>query len=261
MARKKNLSVALSLLLALSACATHKIAPPSERPAAAREFDRYLSEGILLLQRGDYEGAVRKFSAAQPLNPKSARVHNLVGIAYFRQQDFSSAEAQFLKAISVDPVYADAYNNLGGAYFAGRQFAMAERMYKKAMTLSPGSVSPYYCLGTLLLIQGRGDEGARYLARGIELDPQFLDTHSALAVDVPSPGADWSETYFIYAKLYARTGQLKQAFEFLKKAQKAGFHDWKRIMEDHDFENLRSDPRIREFIQQNAPLSPQGAGP
>jgi Flp pilus assembly protein TadD len=258
---KKNLPILLSLLLVLSACAAKKIAPRAERPAGLKEFDRVLNEGLLLSQRGDYEGAIRQFNAAQSLNPKSARAHNLSGIAYFRQQNYSSAEAQFLKAVSLDPSSADAYNNLGSAYFAERQFANAERMYKKAMSLSPNSVSPYYSLGTLLLIQGRADEGTRYLAKGINLDPQFLVTHSALAVDVPSPGADWSETYLVYAKLYARTGHLEQAFEFLRKAQKAGFHDWKRIMEDRDFENLRLDPRIKEFIHPSAPLDKEGTRP
>jgi tetratricopeptide (TPR) repeat protein len=112
-------------------------------------------------------------------------------------------------------------------------------------------VSPHYSLGTLLLIQGRSDEGTRYLARGIELDPQFLATRGSLVVDVPAPGADWGDTYFVYARLYARAGKADQAFEFLRKAQKAGFRDWKRIMEEKDFESLRRDSRIKEFVHQD----------
>jgi Flp pilus assembly protein TadD len=256
---KRILIIGLSLLLALSACAARKIAPASERPGAVGGFDRYLNEGILLMDRGDYEGAIRQFNEAQALNPKSARAHNLSGIAYFRQQNYASAEAQFLRATDLDPSNADAYNNLGSVYFAERQLVNAEKMYRKAMDLSPNAVSPYYSLGTLLLIQGRADEGTRYLEKGIQLDPQFLATHGALAVDVPSPGAEWSETYFVYAKLYARNGQLEQAFEFLRKAQKAGFHDWKRLMEDQDFENLRRDLRIKEFIRENQPSGTEGS--
>ena len=135
----------------------------------------------------------------------------------------------------------------------------AERMYRKAIDLSPDSVSPYYSLGTLLLIRGRAEEGTRYLGKGIQLDPQFLATHRALAVDVPTPGSEWSETYFVYAKLYARNGQLQQAFEFLRKAQKAGFHEWKRIMEDRDFESLRGDPRLQEFVHESAPRGAEGS--
>jgi Flp pilus assembly protein TadD len=258
---KRILPVLLSLPLALSACAARKIAPSSERAPGRSEFDRCLNEGLQLMNRGDVEGAVRQFMAAQSLNPKSARAHNLCGIAYFRQQNYALAEAQFLRAAGLDPANADACNNLGSVYFAEHHFVNAEKMYKRALDLSPNSVSPYYSLGTLLLIEGRADEGTRYLEKGIQLDPQFLVTHSALAVDVPTPGAEWSETYFIYAKLYARSGQSKQALEFLRKAQKAGFHDWKRIMEDQDFENLRRDPQIKEFIRETTPLGTERPRP
>jgi Flp pilus assembly protein TadD len=256
---KRILVIVLSFLLALSACATRKIAPASVHPGEVRGFDRYLNEGIRLMGRGDYEGAIREFGQAQSLNPKSARAHNLCGIAYFREQNYASAEAQFLRATDLDASNVDALNNLGSVYFAERQFLNAERMYRKAMDLSPTSVSPYYSLGTLLLIQGRAEEGTRYLEKGIRLDPQFLDTHGALAIDVPTPGAEWSETYFVYAKLYARSGQPKQAFDYLRKAQKAGFHDWKRLMDDKDFENLRRDPQIKEFIRQDQTPGTEGS--
>jgi tetratricopeptide (TPR) repeat protein len=249
MFKKKFILLWLGLSFVLSACLSPKAPPAGQPELAAKDFNFFLRHGSLCLTRGDYAAAAEQFGQAILLNPQSARAYNLQGIAYFELKDYALAAAQFQSAISLDASYADAYNNLGSVYFALRQFGPAEKMYKTALSLSPNSVSTHYSLGTILLIQGKVEEGTRYLSRGIELDPGFLETHSALLVDVPTPGANWSEAYFTYAKLYAQVGNVDKAYDYLRKAQKAGFRDWHRIVDEREFEGIRQDPRIKDFIR------------
>lgn len=248
MLNKKVLAFSLGLCLLLSSCALKK-SPPPEPGLEGKDFDFYLRQGISSLSRSDYESALEQFNKAIALNPNSARAHNLRGVAFFQLKNFKDAEEQFQNAVALDASYAEAYNNLGSIFFAKRQFDKAIDMFKKALSLSPDSVSALYSLGTLLLLQGKSEEGMSYLARGIELDPEFLETHKTLVLDVPSSGSEFSEIYFTYAKIYAARGNVDKTVEFLKKAQKAGFSNWQRIMEEKEFEAVREDPKVKEFIR------------
>ncbi len=57
-----------------------------------------------------------------------------------------------------------------------------------------------------------------------------------------------SETFFVYAKFYVSMGNIEKTLEYLEKAKEAGFDDWQRIEEENEFETVRKDPRIREFL-------------
>jgi tetratricopeptide (TPR) repeat protein len=244
---KKILVLALGFCIMLSSCALKKT-PSREVKLEGKDFNFYLNEGLSSLNRSDYENALEQFNMAIALNPNSARAHNLQGVAFFRLNNFKDAEEQFQKAVALNASYAEAYNNLGSLYFAKRQFEKAKDMFKKTLSLSPDSVSALYSLGTLLMFLGQVEEGISYLSRGIELDPDFLETHKTLVVDIPSAGSTMSEIYFTFAKVYAAKGDVDKTVEFLKKAQKAGFRNWQRIMEEKDFEVVREDPKVKEFI-------------
>ena len=248
MSPKKIVIVLLGWCLILSSCAL-KEPLPAKPEAEAKNYSFYFRQGVTFLNRGDYADAIGEFSKAIALNPNSARAYNLRGVAFFQLKNYKDAEEHFQKAISLDGSYVEAHNNLGSLYFAKRQFDKAKDMFLKTLSLSPDSISALYSLGTLLLLQGKDEEGMSYLSRGIELDPEFLETHKALVLGLSTPGSEMAAVYFAYAKVYAARGNISKTVEFLKKAQKAGFIDWKRIMEEKEFEAVRGDPKLKEFIR------------
>jgi Tfp pilus assembly protein PilF len=248
MSNKTALIVCLGICLLLSSCALKKSPSPPPGPEG-QEFNFYFRQGIASMNQGDYEAALERFGEALALNPDSARAHNLRGVAFFRLRDFANAEEEFRKAVALDTSYAGAYNNLGSVLFARRQFDRAADMFKKALSLSPDSVSALYSLGTLLLLQGKSEEGMSYLTRAIERDPDFLEKHPAVVVNLPSSGAEMPEVYFTYAEVYAARGDAGKTAEYLEKARRAGFHDWERIAKEKQFDTVRDDPRIKEFIR------------
>jgi hypothetical protein len=55
--------------------------------------------------------------------------------------------------------------------------------------------------------------------------------------------------YFV-AATYARAGKQEQALTYLRKAMDEGFKDRKRLVEDKDFEALRTTPEFQHLLDQ-----------
>lgn len=220
---------------------------PNTETAAA--FNAHLRQGAEYLSQSAYAKALEEFGKALALNPSSARAHNLTGLAYLWQKDYQLAEDHFLKAIALNPSFASAYNNLGGVYAMKNQWDSAEKMLEKAISLSPDMVSAYFSLGAVLFNLGEEEEGTACFAKGIALDPDYLEKRSTSVVGLSMSGASLSEMCFAFAKLFASYGNTERTVEFLTKAKQAGFHDWQRIVQEREFEKIRDDPKVRQFLK------------
>jgi len=229
--------------LFLLACATERAPVPTTKQAIS--FDDCMRQGVSLLSRGESEGAIEQFSKATALNDRAQKAYNLLGMAYFQKKDYTLAEHNFEHALALDPSFASAYTNLGGVYFVRQDYAKAKDALAKALALNPGLVAANYSMGSVLIAMGDVEGGTSYLSRGIALDPNYFDTHSALVTNVPLASFGQRGIYFIYAKLFAATGDVEKTVEYLTKAKQAGFRDWHRIAEEKEFEKVRDDPRIK----------------
>lgn len=252
--RKMQAYFLTAVLLSASACAGRATAPSTAAAPAAKSFNAYLSQGIADMERGDYRQATDNLRTAVKMAPDSSKAHNYLGLCYFRQRGYDPAKEEFQRAAALDPSNATAYNNLAGVLSIKQDFAGAENMYRKALGLAPDLVSANYSLGVLLANLGKTEEGIGYLSRGIALDPQYLETHMDMVTMSSSVAFDMKETYFTYAKAYASAGEVDKAVEYLAKAREAGFFDWPRILKEREFEKVRADPRIKEFLK--APAGP-----
>jgi tetratricopeptide (TPR) repeat protein len=222
-----------------------------KRPAAetTADFNAHYRRGAYYLHQGSYKEALEELDRAIALNPSSAAAHNLSGMAHFQQKDYDAAEGQFRKAVELNPSLAVAYNNLGGVYAIKHQWNAAKENLKKAISLSPDMASAYFSLGTVQFNLGEAEEATACFAKGIALDPECLAKHSASLVGLSMSDASLAELSFTFARLFASSGDLERTVEFLTKAKQAGFHDWRRIAQDRDFEKIRNDPRIQEFLK------------
>ncbi len=254
--KKGVISIAAIFIIIISACTTSKAPPSPEIMPEERDFNFYLRQGAMSLDSSDYEKAIEQFRKAIALRPDSSKTYNLLGIAYFDQKNYKLAKKQFERAVVINSSYAEAYNNLGSVYFMTGQFKEAEKMLTKALSMSSNLVSANYNLGALLLAQGKIEEGTPYLSKGIALDPDYVEKHKAFATNISSPFFNTSEMFFIYAKLYASIGNIEKTVEYLKEAEGAGFNDWHRIMKEKDFEKVREDPRIKDFLKRKIQRTP-----
>ena len=246
---RKSACFFLSVLLMAAACASRGLPSPTTGASTDRTFDASLRQGLSYMARGEYRRAAEELRSAVEAKPDSPKAHNYLGLSYFQLKDYDQAKEQFEKAAALDPSFATAYNNLAGVCSIKRQFVQAEELYKKALGLAPDLVSANYSLGILFTNLGRTDEGIRFLSRGIALDPEYLEKHKDMVTTFTSLSFDMRETFFTYAKAYASAGDIDKTVVYLDKAREAGFTDWPRILTENEFEKVRDDPRVRNFLK------------
>jgi Flp pilus assembly protein TadD len=244
----KKTCVLLLSLLVLAACRSG--GPVLGKPE--RDSSRFyinLGKGVAALERNEYATAVQFLRLAVAERPGSAKALNLRGIAYLMSGKVHEARVDFEKVITLDPAYGPAYQNLGCTLVKEMKLDEAEAILRRALDRFPASASAYFTLGSILISLNRADEALAVMRRGLELDPAFFSTEKKFMAESDLLGTDRPELLFSYARLFAAAGDVGKAVENLRLAKKAGFKDWQRIRTLSDFDPVRADPALEEFLK------------
>jgi Flp pilus assembly protein TadD len=129
-------------------------------PCLAQDAQQYYQQGLQAYQDGKWELATEHWKAAASLDPKSAKIHKALGLAYHwlgtgdkdkqrGQGTCQLAVEEFKKAVSLDPQYAKAYSDMGGAYECVGDRDKAIQSYEKAIALDPKLKNTYYYLALI----------------------------------------------------------------------------------------------------------------
>jgi Flp pilus assembly protein TadD len=128
-------------------------------PCPAQDAQTYYQQGLQAYQDGNWALAVQHWQAAASLDPKSAKIHKALGLAYRwlgagddkqkKQENCQKALEEYQKAVSLDPQYAKAYSNMAGAYECLGDNNKAIQSYGKAISLDPKLKNTYYYLALL----------------------------------------------------------------------------------------------------------------
>jgi tetratricopeptide (TPR) repeat protein len=143
-----------------------------------------------LSHRGDYEGAVRFYTAAVSLRPNSAAAHTNLGAVLERQKKPDEAIRHYRRAIEIDPRCAVAHSNLGNLLAGQKKWEEAIRHYRTAIEIDPNFATPHNNLGLALAAQNKLDEAAASFKKAIEIDPTFDAPYPNLRIALVS-NLDW----------------------------------------------------------------------
>lgn len=113
-----------------------KVKEPTKEEKIATLDESLLDEGQKLLNKGDLEGAEKKFLAAIKNDPKSALAYHFLGMIYLRQEVYKGAIASLEQAVKLDPLNDTAFNNLGLAYFNTDNQDKAITSFEKSISLN-----------------------------------------------------------------------------------------------------------------------------
>jgi len=181
-------------------------AASSPNPAHALS-SAYELRGVLLVERGDADGAFAAFERALEEHPQNAGASRSIGelyagagrfpeaIARFEESLKSDAESpmthynlavvlgmvgedersieHYVQAARLSPKDIDIRNNLGILYLRLGRFALAEEQLLEALALEPRFASAHFNLGRLRLAQHRRGEAEEHLRRAAALDGRF----------------------------------------------------------------------------------------
>lgn len=237
-----------ALIAVLAGCA------PAPAPKAAPDpgaFQALMTRGVDQLSQRDYPAAAQTFRDALALSPGSAVAHNDLGVACLRQGAWPSAEAEFRKAATLEPGSATFNNNLAASCYLLRQYAQAKEAYLAALAADPGFAAANYGLCNLLLATGAPEEGCRYLAKGLELDPDFLERQGDLLVGRQGSLIHKAPTLLDYTRTLAGAGNVEGTLALLAMAEKTGFKDWADLKNLPELAKLKEDPRVQAVLQRH----------
>jgi len=103
-----------------------------------RSAQEHFRRGLIFLQQGRWDEAIREYQAALRINPEYAEAHYNLGVAYAEQGRLDEAIREWQAALRINPEYAEAHYGLGWAYEKQGRLDEAIREYQAAAKLGLG---------------------------------------------------------------------------------------------------------------------------
>ena len=231
------------LLLALTAPAVSQ-APdrPPQDPAPVPLTQEQL--GDLAMLRQQYVAAI-DFYRRGPQN--SATIWNKLGMAWHHLFAMDEARRDYEHALALRPDFPEALNNLGAVYYARKNYGKAVKLYRKAVALDPTSAPMYSNLGTAYLAERKTRLGLAAYQKAFALDPAVFED-SALLVDEVMPATARAQQDYCIARVFAESGKLGEALDYLRRALNEGFADRKKLFQDGTLSSLRATPEFSRLL-------------
>jgi tetratricopeptide (TPR) repeat protein/GTPase SAR1 family protein len=130
-----------------------------------------------LLERGDYEAAIRELRHALDKRRDHARAHYLLGLCYLRRAqpgDLTAAKRALGDALAAKEGYAEAYIALGDVQRQAGEPVLASESYRQALPLLDDELQRAELelqLGTVYLDLGQLDKAVRELRKSVSSNP------------------------------------------------------------------------------------------
>ena len=168
---------AVLLTLTLAACGGgdgKKDAAATTHTAAANTL---VQQGLRQLDDGDTTGAKATFTKVLTVDPANKYAHFNLGVIAQQAGDDKTAMGEYDKALKTDDAFSSAlYNKAILTEHTDLEAAVA--LYKRAVKADPKMAAAYMRLGFALVHLGQKDEGARYLGKGVTLDPSMANVQA-----------------------------------------------------------------------------------
>jgi predicted O-linked N-acetylglucosamine transferase (SPINDLY family) len=152
------------------------------------DFEAHFNLANELSQQGQFDEAIKCFTAALAIDPLHAVTYNNMSTIFRTMELNAEAEMYARQAIQVEPSLAIAHNNLGNALQAQGKFSAAQASYEQALALRPEWAEAYNNLAICLKDQCLSFEANAAYEKVLTLKPQWAAAHSnylyCLSLDV-----------------------------------------------------------------------------
>jgi tetratricopeptide (TPR) repeat protein len=247
--RWKSGVTTLALVSLLAACSTPSTAPDANKDskslaqirtgADSTPRDKQLKEGLMNLQKGDYEKAKIAFHTSLNGKPNDALMHFMAGLTAHMEANAgktdskSEAEVAYKASLANDPANKLASLQLARLYMEEKNYAKAQDSYAEALLLAPGDVDLLAGLASASYLAQDVETGMKAVNKALALRPNHQEALQTASFIYAAAGkADEAQKYF---------GQLKQiADQRTVNYVEGRLQDWKRIHTGDRFTQLAS---------------------
>ena len=209
-----------------------------------------------LIEEKDYDSAIRAYTELLASQPHNAQILNRLGNTYQSLQKMKEARRYYEEAIKADPRFAAAVNNIGCIYYAERNYGKAAKQYRRAIKMDSSVASFQSNLGYAYLQEKKYKEMMVAFRNAVALDPTIFDPHTNRTgtIFLERSVANRAAVYFFLAKAYGQNADAVRCLEYLKKARDEHFKDILLVKTDPAFAPVRSNPAIKDFMDNLVPL-------
>ena len=151
------------------------------------------NQGLVEVQRGNFERARQLLTRARRLNPDVAQPHHALGVLCERERRPDLASRHYYEALRVDPGFAPARSNLAHLLYDGGQWEEALLQFQRLIEVAPDAGEARAGLAATLLHLERVAEARRVIVDALERFP------------------DSTELALLRARLELRDGELDAA--------------------------------------------------
>jgi Tfp pilus assembly protein PilF len=156
---------------------------PSPVPAPTNHFALALYNQRI----GNYDEALSHYRALLAQGD-SAEIHNNIGLISVEQGRLDEAVREYQRAIALDPKYVKAHNNLGVVYMRMNRGSDAASELRVALSIDPRNVESIVNLALVQKAAGRLADARDLLRRAVAIDPSSAGSHYNLAVFADESG-------------------------------------------------------------------------
>jgi len=134
--------------------------PPAEKLLSAlykqhfHDENLYVDLSSLYFRTKELRKSISVAKTGVRLFPRSAALHNQLGLVFHAQEDFVDAESCFSEAIKLSPHKASYLLNLANVYLATGDYASAKRIIDETIKKHPVNGMPYYFRGKYFVMAG-----------------------------------------------------------------------------------------------------------
>ncbi|HET7544371.1 MAG TPA: tetratricopeptide repeat protein [Polyangiaceae bacterium] len=133
--------------------------------------DALTNQGLVELQRGNFERARQLLTRARRLNPDVAQPHHALGVLAERERRPDLASPNYYEALRVDPGFAPARANLAHLLYDGGLYEEALLQFRRLVEVTPDVIAAQVGLAATLLHLQRVEEARAVIAGALVRAP------------------------------------------------------------------------------------------
>ncbi len=159
----------------LSALAVAPPAPTARAQPESKTASELVARGKTAFQKGEYENAIKDYTAAIKLDPRAAAAYTGRGLALTKRGDPLTALGDFNEALALDPNDARAYAGRGLARVRAGSTEKAVADLNRAVALDPKLAMAFHGRGLARQDAGELLQAIADYTEAVRLDPESAD--------------------------------------------------------------------------------------
>lgn len=145
--------------------------------------------GILFLNKGLQEDALKEFEEILKNDPKYTLAYEGLGQVFFARGDWKKARENFIQTLSLDPKMWQAHSYLGIIYNHQKNFDAAIKEYEAALVINNKSSALYNNAGISYYMKGDYEKAKEHYIKALRIEPDNKKVYNNLALALCKMGS------------------------------------------------------------------------